>query len=171
VRRAPLTALALVAGTTGCGDPYATPSPEPAPPPGAQPAKAVAPPQQRGLPEPTPESAARRAAELAGNWTGETIEQRYSELARRTTGVARAQAEQTAAAARTDRQLAAPGARSIAIVHAITTRGTGARRRLLVVTHETLVTDGVRSVRWRVTVAEARRSAGGWVIARWEPQP
>jgi hypothetical protein len=163
----PLTALALVAGTTGCGDPYATQTPEPVPPPGEQPAKAIAPPREHGVPEPTPE----RAAELAGNWTGETIEQRYAELARRTTGAARDQAKQTAAAARSDRQLAAPGSRSIAIVHAITTRGTGARRRLLVVTHETLVTNGVRSVRWRVTLAEARRSGDGWVIARWEPQP
>ena len=171
VRRTPLTALALVAGTTGCGDPYATQTHEPAPPPGEQPAKAIAPPRQQGVPEPTPERAARRAAELAGNWTGSTIEQRYTELARRTTGAARDQAEQTAAAARTDPQLTAGGARSSAIVHAITTRGTGPRRRLLVVTHETLVTDGMRSVRWRVTLAEASLSGDGWVITRWELQP
>jgi hypothetical protein len=38
---------------------------------------------------PTPEAAARRAAELAGNWTGETVADRYAHLARHTIGEAR----------------------------------------------------------------------------------
>jgi hypothetical protein len=38
---------------------------------------------------PTPEAAARRATELAGNWTGETVNDRYAHLARHTIGEAR----------------------------------------------------------------------------------
>lgn len=38
-------------------------------------------------------------------------------------------------------------------------------------THETLVADGVWHARWRVTVVEALRRPGGWVVSRWEPQP
>jgi hypothetical protein len=42
---------------------------------------------------------------------------------------------------------------------------------LLVVTHETVVADGMSATRYRVTVAEARRASDGWRISRWEPQP
>ena len=171
MRRA-ITTTAIAATLAGCADPYTQTDPRPVQ--GEQPAKTTQPAQDRvprSAAARTPEAAARRAAELAGNWTGETISQRYTELGRMTIGEARDSAQQVAAQASTDQQLSAPGARSIAIVHAIATRGTGRRRRLIVVTHETVTADATRTARWRVTIAEAQRRRNGWVISRWEPQP
>ena len=168
-----LAVIAAIA-VSGCADPYANDSArkgEPPPPPGEQPSTPVDEAPERGIPSATPEDAARRAAELAGNWTAETIASRYAELARRTTGAARDDARQAAARARTDPELNAPGAKSIAIVHGAIARGTGVRRRVLVITHETLIADGLNDARWRVTVAEAKRQGHGWIISRWEPQP
>jgi hypothetical protein len=171
-RARPVAVLALA--VAGCGDPYAD-SQKPAPPPGEQPASRLPDPTDRVAVQalaPTPEGAARRAAELATNWTGETAARNYAKLARVTVGAARRSARESAARLPTDSQLSAPGARSSGTVEAIATHSTGARRRqLVVVTRETLVADGVRDERWRVTLATAERRRGGWVIARWEPQP
>lgn len=61
--------------------------------------------------------------------------------------------------------------RSIAIVHAVTAHGSGRKRRLIIVTHETVTADPARAARWRVIVAETEHREGGWVVSRWEPQP
>ena len=165
--------IALIAAT-GCGaDPYADQPPERRPPPGEQPApriprhaEAVAP---RALAS-TPEEAARRAAELTTNWTGETAARRYAELTRITVGAARRDARQSAARLPTDPQLA--GTRSTGTIEAIATRDTArGAHRLIVVTHETLSGDDLRERRWRITLATVERRAGGWVVSRWEPQP
>ena len=167
--KAALPALLAAAAVTGCADPYAN-EPKPAVA-GEQPASKIERPRDQGEPARTPEAAARRAAELAGNWTGETVRDRYTALARATVDDARRNAEQVAAQAGTDPQLSAPGARSVAIVHAVAIRGVGPRRRAIVVTHETLTADGLTDARWRVTVAVVRRQGDGWVVAKWEPQP
>ena len=167
--KAAVPALLAAAAVTGCADPYATEH-KPAVA-GEQPAKRIERPRDRGEAARTPEAAARRAAELAGNWNGETVRDRYTTLAKATVDNARRQAEQVAAQAGTDPQLSAPGARSVAIVHAVAIRGTGPRRRAIVVTHETLTADGLTEARWRVTVAVVRRQGDGWVVAKWEPQP
>ena len=171
-----VTVSALAVTLAGCGDPYAD-EPRPAqapPPPGEEPSRPVprsADRVSRDAYSPTPEAAARSAAELAGNWTGETIADRYAQLARRSVGSARDAAQRVAAQAGTDPQLTAPGARSIAIVHAVTTHGRGRSRRLVIVTHETVTAEPVRQARWRVTLATAERRVGGWIVSRWEPQP
>ena len=120
---------------------------------------------------PTPEVAVRRAVDLTANWTAETIARNHERFAAATIGAARRDAERVAAQAPTDRQLTTPGAKSIAILHAVVPRGGGPHRRLLVVTHETLVADGLRQARFRVTLAEAQQVGKGWVLTRWEPQP
>lgn len=169
-----LLVFALVVSLTGCGpDPYADQRPDPKPPPGEQPAPPLPRHRDKGAshaPAATPAHAARRAAELTTNWTGETAAARYAELARITVGAARRDARQSAARLPTDPQLV--GTRSIGTVEAIVTRTTTGRgRHLMVVTHETLSGDGVRDRRWRVTLATVERRAGGWVVSRWEPQP
>lgn len=168
----PLAVLALVAAS--CGDPYSTRQ-EPQPSQGEQPAPSL-PMRQERVPAaalaPTPEDAARRAADLTINWTGETAARNYARLARITIGAARRSAHESATRLPTDAQLSAPGARSTGVVEAIATRSATARRRdLVVVTHETLSTDGLREARWRVTLAAAERHGRGWVISRWDPQP
>lgn len=174
MNRTLIAASAVAATLAGCAtDPYAE-DPKPLPPAGEEPSKPVEQPRDR-IPataySPTPEAAGRRAAELAGNWTRETVVDRYTELARHTIGQARDAAQQVAAQADTDPQLTAPGARSIAIVHAVTAYGRGRKRRLIIVTHETVTADPIRDSRWRVTVAEAERREVGWAVSRWEPQP
>lgn len=167
-----LAALAAIAAA-GCADPYAT-DPKEAPPKrpaGEEFSKPVKQAPDRAIASATPEAAARRAAELAGNWTSATIAARHHEFARNSVGAARDQAQKIAASAVTDPALSKPGAKSIAIVHAATATGTGPRRRVIVVTHETLVADGLRHARWRVTITEAVRHGDGWTISRWEPQP
>ena len=174
-RLLPLTVvLATAAAATGCGDPYADPR-QPRPPQGEQPAQPVARPRQQVPSEAlarTAEEAARRAAELTTNWTGETAARRYAQFARVSVGEARRSARESAARLPTDSQLAAPGARSSGTVEVIAPRSIGARRReLVVVTRETLVADGLRDERWRVTLATVKRWPGGWVLSRWQPQP
>ena len=156
----------------GCADPYAQTPPVPTTPPGELPAPPI--PRPVREPErlaPSPEAAVRRAVELTGNWTGATIARQHERFAAETTGQARRDAERTAAQATTDPQLTGPGAKAVAILHAVVSRGSGPQRRLLVVTHETLRADGLTEARFRVYLAEAERHAGGWVLARWEPQP
>ncbi|MDQ4126323.1 MAG: hypothetical protein M3134_12120, partial [Actinomycetota bacterium] len=120
----------------------------------------------------TPEDAARRAAELTTNWTGETAARQYRELARVTVGEARKQALEAAARLQTDPQLSAPGARSTGTVEAFANRGsTVAGQELVVVTRERVAADGLNETRWRVTLATVERRARGWVLSRWEPQP
>ena len=168
-----VTLLALA--IAGCGaDPYAEPEQQPQPPPGEQPSSPL--PQQtdrvaREHLAPSPEEVARRAAELTTNWTGETAARRYAELARMSVGAARRDARASAARLPTDPQLA--DARSTGTVEAIASASPrdDRQRRLIVVTRETVVADGLREARWRVTLATAERRAGGWVLSRWEPQP
>jgi hypothetical protein len=168
-----VTALALA----GCADPYDEPAREAQPtlPPGEEPAPPL--PQRaddvaaQHLAA-TPAEAARRAAELTSNWTAETVARRYAELARMTVGPARRDARESAARLPTDNRLGASETRSTGTVEAVTTRAASARRhQLIVVTHETLVGDGLRDERWRVTLATVERRSGGWVLSRWEPQP
>lgn len=166
------TATAIAATLAGCGaDPYTQQSETPPQPPaGEAPSRPIEQPTyEPDAGHTTPEAAGRTAAELAGNWTTETIRDRYTQLANRTTGQARAEAERVAAQATTDPDLA--DAKSISIVHAVTATGTGDRRRLIIVTHETLTGPDLRSARWRVTLAEATRTPRGWVLADWAPQP
>ena len=164
------TCLAL----TGCADPYAEPPSAPSPPPGEEAAPPLRRPPDR-LPldagAATPEAAVRRAVELTGNWTAQSIARNHERFAALSTGQARRDAQRTAVQATTDPALGAPGARSVAVLHAVVARGSGPHRRLLVVTHETLVADGVRQARFRVTIAEAQQVGEGWALARWEPQP
>lgn len=162
----------IVAG--GCGDPYAEQR-QPTAPPGERPAGPL--PQRveqvpRRAPGSTPEHAARRAAELTMNWTGETAARNYAELARITVGSARATARESAARLPSDPQLSAPGAQSTGTVEAIVVRSAALRTRdLIVVTRESLISDGLRQNRWRITLATAERRTGGWVVSRWQPQP
>jgi hypothetical protein len=157
----------------GCADPYAEVPEKPAAPiHGELPAPQV--PQNEPVsttPAPSPEAAVRRAVELTANWTAETIARQHERFAAASTGAARRDAQRIAAQATTDPQLRAPGAKSIAILHAVVPRGGGAHRRLLVITHETVVGDGLRQARFRVTLAEAQQVGEGWVLSRWEPQP
>lgn len=164
----------LALGTTSCGDPYAERQ-EPQPPPGEEPAPHL--PRSKDWVRPdalarTPEDAARHAAELTTNWTGNTAGRRYAQLARITIGKARRSARESAARLATDSQLSAPGARGSGTAEVIATRSSDPRRRqLLVVTRETLRADGLHETRWRVTLATAERHRGGWALSRWEPQP
>ncbi|HEX8086576.1 MAG TPA: hypothetical protein VF529_19975 [Solirubrobacteraceae bacterium] len=171
-------ALLLVAAlAAGCGDPYAQQQqPDRQPPPGEEPAHPLPKPRDRVRPEdlaPTPEDAARRAAELTTNWTGENAARTYAQLARISVGAARREALDTAARLPTDPQLSADGTRSTGTVEAITARPAvdRERRELIVVTRESLTADGLQEHRWRVTLATARRRDGGWALSRWEPQP
>lgn len=157
----------------GCADPYAEVPERPAAPiQGELPAPQV--PQNEPVPATlarSPEAAVRRAVELTGNWTAATIAGQHQRFAAASTGAARRDAQRIAAQATTDPQLRAPGTKSIAILHAVVPRGGGAHRRLLLVTHETLIADGVRHARFRVTLAAAQQVGEGWVLSRWEPQP
>jgi hypothetical protein len=173
--RALVLAMTASLVLAGCADPYAERPRAPNDPvAGEQPASPVRKPDEslaaEGLAH-SPEGAVRQAVELSGNWTAETIGRNHERLAASTTGQARRDAQRTAAQATTDPQLTAPGAKSIAILHAVVPRAGGPNRRLLVVTHETLTADGVRQTRFRVTLAEAQKLGDGWVLSRWEPQP
>lgn len=156
--------LALLA--TGCGaDPY-TSAPVPRTVAGELPAPPVHEPRARSTSAPTPEAAARRAAELTTNWTGTTAAGNYRRLARLTTGHARRDAEAAAARLPTDPQLDSTQSEGSVKAIARTTR-----TDLIVVTRETLTGDGLRQTRWRVTLARAERHGDGWLLSRWEPQP
>jgi hypothetical protein len=113
----------------------------------------------------------RRAVELTANWTEREVARQHEVFAAATTGAARRDAQRVAAQAATDPQLTAGRSRSVAVLHAVVPRGGGPQRRLLVVTHETLITDELRQARFRVTLAEAQHVGEGWVLSRWEPQP
>src|SRR3712207_94724 len=86
---------------TGCADPYAKPPaaqvPTVAGEESAAPVRQSA--ERSADAAATPEAAARRAVELAGNWTAETISARYERLARLSIGTARREAQQAAAQA------------------------------------------------------------------------
>jgi hypothetical protein len=170
-------ALLLPLVATGCGDPYAQrdQQPRPQPPPGEQRAHKLPARHEHVDPDElaeTPEDAARRAAQLTTNWTGETAARRYRELARMMTGEARRQALEAAARLLTDPQLTGPGARSTGTVEAIADRQSShTRRELVVVTREHVTADGLDETGWRVTLATAERRSGGWALSRWEPQP
>jgi hypothetical protein len=172
-----LILMGLAVAVAGCGnDPYAQPdrSHDPEPPPGEQPAPPLPKPIERvSRPHlaPTPEQAARRAAELTTNWTGQTVVRQYAAFARLTVGEARRQARQSAARLPTDPQLAATGSRSTGTVEVVANRTGSRARRLVIVTYEIVTADGLRDERWRVTLATAERRRDGWVISRWEPQP
>jgi hypothetical protein len=164
---------ALVMATAACGDPYARPKQPP--PHGEQPESRPGKPRDRVSRRQvarTPEGAALRAAALTTNWTGETVARNYEQLARISIGAARRSALDALARLSTDPQMTAPGARSTGTVEAITTRRAAPReRQLLVVTHETVVADGLRDDRWRVTLAAVHRRFDGWAIVSWDPQP
>lgn len=179
MNRRPLhVAVAGIATTlmlAGCTDPYATaPERRRQPPPGE-----LAAPSVRATPHriksrqvaDSPHAAARRAAELVGNWTGETVAARYAQLAAFSIGQARAAAQSAAAQLPTDAQLTAPGARGSTTVEAVIARGSGPTRTLLVVTRDRVEADGHHQTRWRITIAETRSLSGGWALSRWEPQP
>jgi hypothetical protein len=108
---------------------------------------------------------------LAGSWTASSVADNYARLAELSVGEARQDARRSAAQLPTDRQLTAPGSRSATTVEAVTTRGVGAYRRLIIVTRERLTADGRRTVRWRVTLARAVRTSTGWALDEWQPQP
>lgn len=169
--------LTATLALAGCGDPYSQPDQrrDSQPPPGEQPAPAVPKPSERVDADAlarTPEQAARRAAKLTTNWTGENAASKYAQLARITVGAARRDARDTAARLPTDPQLSAPGARSTGTVESIESRASErGRRELVVVTRETVIADGLREKRWRVTLVTAQRVDAGWVLSRWEPQP
>ncbi len=168
--RAVLVTLPLHTAAAGCADPYT--EPRPATPPSV----AGELPAERVPPEPVPttklapgaEAAVRKAVELTGTWTADTIARQHERFAAASTGAARRDAQRTAAQATTDPHLSAPGARSSAVLQAAIPRAGG---RFLVVTHETLVADGLREARYRVTLAEAQKVRDGWVLRRWERQP
>lgn len=171
--RTTIVAAALIAASaSGCVDPYAgDPQRRPATVAGEVPAPTVRQPAERlsALP-PTPEAAARRAAELTTTWTSADAARRYAELATFSTGAARRDAHDAAARLPTDAQL--EGSSSDGDIAAIITRSAGAHdRELLVVTRETLRADGLVDRRWRVTLASVERRRGGWALSRWEPQP
>ena len=177
MRRVAAGLCALALALSGCADPYGGPEHKrpPSPPPGEQPAPRL--PRraehvdQRDLAS-TPEEAARRAAELTTNWTGRTVASRYAELARTSIGAARRDARQSAARLPTDGQLTSARTRSSGTVEAVAARSRGTREReFVVVTHEIVISDGLRDDRWRVTLATAELRIRGWVISRWEPQP
>lgn len=178
VARSATILLAAVAAllSVGCNDPYAT-APKPGsqdPPPGELPAPPITAPEERVNPRrlaPTAHAAARHAADLVGNWTAETAAARYAQLAASSTGQARAAARTAAAQLSTDPQLTAPGASGSSTIEAIVSRGTGARRRLIIVTRERVQTDGHTDSRWRITLAQAQRLPAGWALSKWEPQP
>ena len=168
-----LAALVAAASSVGCADPYA----------GGQsrdsdtvPGEVSAPPVRRpaerfGKLPASPEGAARRAAELTATWTSRDLARRYAELSTFATGTARRQAQDAAARLPTDPQLARTS--STGEVAAVITRhaGRNGRRELLVVTHETVRSDGLVDRRWRITLASVVRRESGWAITRWEPQP
>jgi len=173
--RALLLTMLIALSLAGCADPYAEFAPDPrAPVAGEQPAAPVPAPRDQtpaGTAARSPEAAVRHAVDLTGNWSSETIARQHERFAAASTGQARRDAQRVAAQATTDPQLSGPGARSIAVLHAVVPRGSGPHRRLLVVTHETVVADGTRTARFRVTIAEAQQVGDGWALARWEPQP
>jgi len=119
----------------------------------------------------SPHAAARRAADLVGNWTAKTVAARYAALAAFSVDQARDTALRAAAQLPTDPQLTAPGATGSSTVEAIIARGKGPRRELLIVTRDRIQADGHHQTRWRLTLAEATRLPAGWALSRWEPQP
>ena len=173
MRRALVLAALLAAATAaGCADPYGDDPPrEPTAVPGEVPAPPVRRPPERLGPLPgSPETAARRAAALTTTWTSANAGRRYAEFATFATGAARRQAQAAAAQLPTDPQL--DGATSEGKVAAVVaTTDTEDRRKLLVVTHETIRADGLVDRRWRVTLASVERRDRGWVVSRWDPQP
>jgi hypothetical protein len=162
----------IVASTillSGCADPYAGSGRAPADVPGE--VRGTVPAPRRDAPvrlRPTPDAVVRRAADLTTNWRSDTVAGRYAQLARISEGRARRDALDAAARLPTDPQLQSSRTRSTGHVVGVLRRG---RDRFVVVTHETMVADGLTTRRWRVTLATVRRKAGGYALAAWEPQP
>ena len=157
--------LPLVVCLAGCADPYAVPRPSTV----AGEQAAEHPVRDAPAQDSVPNVAAlvRRAVDLTGNWTGSNVAARYTLLARLSVGDARRQARDAAARIPTDRLLSRPDSRSAVELEGFVRH----RRTLLVVTRETLHTEGTQSRRYRVTRATIQPARGGWVLKTWEPQP
>jgi hypothetical protein len=119
----------------------------------------------------TPQQAARRGAQLQGNWTATSAAAQQRRFAAISIGQARLDAQLAAAEIPTDPQIQAGHARSTAIVASVTITGGGTVRRAIVVAHESVRAPRVHDVKWRVTLARLRRVDNGWAIESWEPQP
>lgn len=166
-------AVAIAAcGAAGCADPYADDdSPREGTVAGEVSARPVPRPTERlgALPN-SPEAAIRRAARLTTTWTSSNAARRYAAFATFAVGAARRQAQEAAARVPTDPQLdRASSDGHVAAV--VTTAGTRQGREMLVVTRETVRTNGLVERSWRVTLASVEHRDGGWVVVRWEPQP
>lgn len=165
-------AASVVASTillSGCADPYAGSGRAPSGVPGE--VRGTVPAPRRDAPVellPTPNAVVRRAADLTTNWRSDTVAGRYAQLARMSEGTARRDALDAAARLPTDPQLQSSRTRSTGRVVGVLRRG---RDRFVVVSRETLVTNGLTRRRWRVTLATVRRRAGGYALTTWEPQP
>jgi hypothetical protein len=160
----------------GCGihDPYndnrgatvaTTPPARTAPPPApADPASPVTP--------PTPRAAVIHVAEMWGNWTSRNLHERHRSAIAATAGAA-AKRLKTESRQLEDGVVSSPDPlRSVAKVEVVEIRGTGARRRAIVVTRERLEGLGeLGSTRdWVVTLATVERHGAGWIVTRWERQ-
>jgi hypothetical protein len=167
--------LGLSALLAGCSDPYdarptATRTASPPLPAGelagripADERRALSRPQTR--PEPNSQAALRRYADLVTNWNADDVADRYRAAANAATGQARRDAQQTAATAHSDPQLAgaASRARTVAVV-----RQTGGWA--LVITREHLTPDAGPD-RYRIYRAHTRPVASGAAVDAWQPQP
>jgi hypothetical protein len=160
-------AAAAIAALTGCADPYARAT-APAVP-GEQHLTAA---RSSPLPRrrsPSPDAAARRAAQLALTWTARTYASRQLQFAAEAIGEARRDAELAAGEAGHGRP---PIERARSRVVAVRTLSVSPRRdRLVVLMRERRSMAARTSVRWRVIEADVVRVAGGWSVTRWTPQP
>lgn len=121
----------------------------------------------------TPQEAVRRVALAWGNWTAETVRQQLGRAIALTAGEASRQLEQQSAHLENGVLEASEPLRSEATLEALNLRGTGERRRAVVVTKETVTGAGELQpvASYQVTLATVERGEQGWVISRWTRQP
>jgi len=176
-----LFVLLAVAGA-GCGtaDPYLSEAPT---------TETIAgdpwqPPQERIGPRPeveddvvdaesTPEDALRRYAELATNWTADTLANNQRTLARMSTGGARQTALLAAERIARDDTLRRAQLSSTGTVLSASQGSASARGTWIVVTRErTTGGDSYRDLpaTYHVTIAKLEQHASGWVVSSWAPQ-
>lgn len=181
MKRAPVVLVALVAAVSaaGCSDPYSRASDRPSAgpasragahdermPPGSAPRAPI-----RPRPASTSYHAVWRFCRLWINWRPRTIIRQQRRLAALASGRLALQLEGEAALrtqedAATRSRLAARGQ-----VVAVEIVRSANPHRGVCLSRETLRSTRFSEQRYGVYVATLSRTAGGWAIARWEPQP
>jgi hypothetical protein len=122
----------------------------------------------------SPTALARVYAREATNWSWRTLPDRLEGLRERSAGALSAELADAIRAARADESLARDHPASQGAVVAVSVRGTGASRWLVVVTRERETASGVEPLgpaTHRVYLGTARQMADGWRMVEWKRGP